>query len=504
MILCDVGLELNNIYQFVLAMVACSKYFVLILVQKHRSSSKFSLHGWVGGFSGKQTSKVLHSQPSSNVKRGHSNANSGVQGLKARGDFVVHGVSTVTDYTYKKNDDSTLDKCVVSQNTECPKSAVIGVVEVTGSDCRTRDDQERPQKDTTDVPQKIKWGDLDDGVLILDHGNNVGAEIKFGGFENDNLICRKAEIGDGSVSCIASCSDPENIKLMVTCVQEDHVLQEPLSLPQRNESFEEDCKEVNEVSSKDVNIQMMNENIASPSSDFSCCGKANCENINEINNDLLGSNCPSIQDVSAAIDDAGTVELLAPSIIYDSGDAVISEVSVVDRGSRSVAISQDSESLSPGKFGRGSMRQSTVTDSNGDHVNQRMDSIVDEVSKEQIMSTIDAGEAVESKERFRQRLWCFLFENLNRSVDELYLLCELECDLEQMKEAILVLEEAASDFKELKSRVEEFEKVKKSSSQLSDAPMTMKSDQRRPHALSWEVRMFASFFTNEIVFPENK
>lgn len=486
-ILCDVGLVPNNIYKFVLAMVACSKYFVLILVQKHRSSSKFSLHGWVGGISGKQTSKVLHSQHSSNVKRGNSNANNGVQGLKARRDFVVHDMSTVTDYTSIKNDDSTLDKCFVSQNTECPKSAVIGVVEVTGSDCRTRDDQERPQKDTADVPQKIKLGDLDDGVLILDHGNNVGAEIKFGGFENDNLIFRKAEIGDGSVSCIASCSDPENIKLMVTCVQ-DHVLQEPLSLPQRNESFEEDRKEVNEVSSKDVNIQMMNENIASPSSDFSGCRKANCENINEINNNLLGSNCPSIQDVSAAIDEAGTVELLAPSVIYDSGDAVISEVSVVDRGLSSVAISQDSESLSPGKFGRGSMRQSTVTDSNGDHVNQGMNLIADEVSKEHIMSTIDAGEAVESKERFRQRLWCFLFENLNRSVDELYLLCELECDLEQMKEAIIVLEEAASDFKELKSRVEEFEKVKKSSSQSSDAPMTMKSDQRRPHALSWEVR----------------
>ncbi|KAA8541004.1 hypothetical protein F0562_024858 [Nyssa sinensis] len=58
-----------------------------------------------------------------------------------------------------------------------------------------------------------------------------------------------------------------------------------------------------------------------------------------------------------------------------------------------------------------------------------------------------------------------------------------------MKEAILVLEEAASDFKELNSRVEEFEKVKRSSSQLIDgAPITMKSDHRRPHALSWEVR----------------
>ncbi|KAK8943770.1 hypothetical protein KSP40_PGU021629 [Platanthera guangdongensis] len=58
----------------------------------------------------------------------------------------------------------------------------------------------------------------------------------------------------------------------------------------------------------------------------------------------------------------------------------------------------------------------------------------------------------EGKERFRERLWCFLFENMNRAVDELYLLCELECDMEQMNEAILVLEEAMSDFRELKCR----------------------------------------------------
>lgn len=117
------------------------------------------------------------------------------------------------------------------------------------------------------------------------------------------------------------------------------------------------------------------------------------------------------------------------------------------------------------------------------------DSVINAMGSGQIMSAMGPSqsqtEGGESKERFRQRLWCFLFENLNRAVDELYLLCELECDIDQMKEAVLVLEEAASDFKDLNCRVEEFEKVKKS----SDKPtMTMKSEQRRPHALSWEVR----------------
>lgn len=69
-------------------------------------------------------------------------------------------------------------------------------------------------------------------------------------------------------------------------------------------------------------------------------------------------------------------------------------------------------------------------------------------------------------------------------------MCELECDLEQMKEAILVLEEGASDFKELASRVEKFENVKKSTSSSPDLlPVNLKTDHRRPHALSWEVSL---------------
>uniref|UniRef100_A0A0D9X148 S phase cyclin A-associated protein in the endoplasmic reticulum N-terminal domain-containing protein n=1 Tax=Leersia perrieri TaxID=77586 RepID=A0A0D9X148_9ORYZ len=102
-------------------------------------------------------------------------------------------------------------------------------------------------------------------------------------------------------------------------------------------------------------------------------------------------------------------------------------------------------------------------------------------------------ETAGSKERFRQRLWCFLFENLNRAVDELYLLCELECDMEQINESVLVLEEAISDFQELKSRAEHFDNTKKSTALPKEGmPMTVKADHRRPHALSWEVRRMTS------------
>jgi hypothetical protein len=103
------------------------------------------------------------------------------------------------------------------------------------------------------------------------------------------------------------------------------------------------------------------------------------------------------------------------------------------------------------------------------------------------------GEIAEGKERFRQRLWCFLFENLNRAVDELYLLCELECDMEQINESMLVLDEAISDFRELKSRAEHFDNTKKSTGlPKEEMPMAVKADHRRPHSLSWEVCILLS------------
>ncbi|CAH9095768.1 unnamed protein product [Cuscuta epithymum] len=156
-------------------------------------------------------------------------------------------------------------------------------------------------------------------------------------------------------------------------------------------------------------------------------------------------------------------------------------LSATDEDAKAVGTSQNSESAVP--------EESLLETSNGDIGREGNTIIIDDFHQTQTIYGVDADGNDESKERFRQRLWCFLFENLNRAVDELYLLCELECDLAQTKEAILVLEEAASDFKELNSRVKEFENIKKTSSHLIDGtPLVMKSDHRRPHALSWEVR----------------
>ncbi|KZV21693.1 hypothetical protein F511_02851 [Dorcoceras hygrometricum] len=137
--------------------------------------------------------------------------------------------------------------------------------------------------------------------------------------------------------------------------------------------------------------------------------------------------------------------------------------------------------------------QSTLTASVGESSEQKQQENGDDLP-----DTQNTGATGESKERFRERLWGFLFENLNRAVDELYLLCELECDLDQMKEASLVLDEAASDFRELKFRVEKFEKLKRSSCPGTDwgPSILQSSDHRRPHALSWEVRILFLLISN--------
>ncbi|KAL8091446.1 uncharacterized protein LOC141693225 [Apium graveolens] len=443
--------------------------------KKHRSSSKFSLHGWVGGRSGRPAPKALPSQPSLNKRR--SSNNSATQDLKARGGPVVHAVSSVLDHSSITNKDSALDKCIVSNNFP---SGVVKTGEGLSFDGRAGDDQKLSGKDNLVVIQKIKWGDLDDEVLILNSGNISGGQIKFGGFENDNLVFRKAGIGDVSGTCMTASSRSVKSTLSTERCEEDH-MQESLSSPQ-TKSVEENLKEG--VASEEVDVHITNDQIPSLGSDVPGCEKANHAHTNS---EPLNSSCPDSESTIREVGAGLFTEPLASDITCETSDAVIPEVAIMDESLSTVIDIVDSGSVLPEKSGDGSPKQSTTPESNEDCANGEKQSLLDGFLE--VHTCTDEDEAVESKERFRQRLWCFLFENLNRSIDELYLLCELECDVEQMKEAVLVLEEAAFDFKELKSRVEEFETVKKASPQLSDrAPMTLKSDQRRPHALSWEVR----------------
>ncbi|KVH98506.1 hypothetical protein Ccrd_023280 [Cynara cardunculus var. scolymus] len=386
--------------------------------KKHRSNSKFSLQGWVGGLSRKQNSNVVPHQPH-HVQHGTSNVSCSEPIIKTKGSSTPDSGNSNNTYvpTEYEKDVNYLDKCVVSHD----------------DDNKTGYDHELPQIDNLDVFPKIKWGNLDDGALVQTSSKTASIDIKFGDIGNE--VAEIAVTEDDSVSSMPLSTELKE-KEIVSAAEEDTGSQE--------------IEEVKEVSSEDVKIQIINEEVISQS-------------------------------------DGGSQEL-DKNLKTENLDASGSENLVTNRD---LSFSQDSEFTLDEKVTIEIPKESTPTTSTEDSDGKQTASVFNDLSEGQIMSAIGSGEieAGESKERFRQRLWCFLFENLNRAVDELYLLCELECDIDQMKEAVLVLEEAASDFKALNSRVEEFEKVKKSLTQSSDkSPMTMKAEQRRPHALSWEVR----------------
>ncbi|KAL3513098.1 hypothetical protein ACH5RR_025815 [Cinchona calisaya] len=471
--------------------------------KKHRSSSKFSVHGWVGGLSAKQSSRHPKSQPSVNVKFNNSSY-VGQPSEASRQSFIT--------------DPGASDKY------SCLKAGVAHK-QSQGVDC-----YDSPTKNP-DVLPKIKWGDLDDRTFLLHQENTAGSEIKFGRTASPTLDCTKYQNADNSILCSSSSDHKENNLIEINLVE--NLLISSSSLLPRTKSLANNCQDVSQVFSEDVKAQISNDKVVDSNGSVS----DSCEHARKKQVKNLDTCTQFIENLSSATTDMN----LAPAVGCEAGYSEVTELSAIDGSSNMVVMipeecrpgTTNTHSLSRGKnsclcteealtipelaithepgskiskddvndthsnmvFPEDSQslqpettEESIVVTSVGNFECQPVDVVLNDLKKAQIVDHIDEN-GDESKERFRERLWCFLFENLNRAIDELYLLCELECDLEQMKEAILVLEEAASDFRELNSRVEDFEKVRKSSSDILDgAPLTMKSDHRRPHALSWEVR----------------
>ncbi|XVF11847.1 hypothetical protein REPUB_Repub08aG0062400 [Reevesia pubescens] len=439
---------------------------------KHRSCSKFSVQSRAGGFSAKNANNLMRGLPLLNEKAGT------VQG-KCRSQLQTSGINSdvhsrggLANSTAESKEDKKnmcyLDKCVLKQDHEVPISPSL----VKNSNGSCADNPKIQSKDKPHIVHKIKWGDLEDDVLVAHNENIFGGEIKLGDIGDDNVVgCRKHENTGNSISCSSFTNLQENT-VEASMDVDTHSCQVSPSTP-KDEIMEETCKEVNIISSEVVEAQTNYDKIISEDDGYK---EIHTEHIKPIKDNQVDTSFLSCQA-------SGTkVRPEVPDVTLEVGKPKTSKVPIIDGGSNIEMVSQDAVSLPPENSGPETLRESIMTDviqDGGKH----------DLSKAQIITALGEGDAGESKERFRERLWCFLFENLNRAMDELYLLCELECDLEQMKEAILVLEEAASDFKELTTRVEEFENVKKSSSQLIDGvPLTLKGDHRRPHALSWEVR----------------
>ncbi|XP_010258153.1 PREDICTED: uncharacterized protein LOC104598005 [Nelumbo nucifera] len=461
--------------------------------KKHKTSSKFSIQNLVGGFSSKTPSTSLHSQPSLNDRTGNSQARQKSESSKGGGDASLH-VQVGGEYSFSASKEAEktahdLVKCTANQDSELPKPSYFRSISTTNSN-----NQEVIQKEKLDMIPKIKWGDLEDDALVLHHDITDRTEIKFGDIGVDNLaVCRKSVNANDSMSSVPSCTAAPPVDVeVVTSIDAEHVPCQTSTMIQRDKPLEH-YKELNETSSKNVGSPKADEKILGPNDGV--------ENIEEINHkhvmptrgaaiDGLDSNdLYSQNSLSSANQEVGMVMTPKGAESKSNDDALnVSAVPVANGLPCIIVGTQDPVLLSEEKNVPETSDDALVREA-VEGCSSKQDGAIDvDLSQAQIMTALGEGELGESRERFRQRLWCFLFENLNRAVDELYLLCELECDLEQMKEAILVLEEATSDFKELKSRVEGFEKGSSPRLSIDGRPVNVKSEHRRPHALSWEVR----------------
>ncbi|PRQ16273.1 putative S phase cyclin A-associated protein in the endoplasmic reticulum [Rosa chinensis] len=434
--------------------------------KKQRSSSKLSLQSWVGGSSGKNAnSSSGHSLSIENSRNYFGKRRS--QLPKVGGNSAVHSQGSGASTIPTPNKSKMGVPCDIGIDKQCAKCPMSSPSFITNPDGETRDLEKIPARDNSEVVHKIKWGDLEDDGLALPLTNVVGTRIKFGAIGDENLVASKEH--ENCHSFVPSANSQEN-KLFAASADANSVSHQTASVNDKDQLYEDNCKEVDIISAENVEEPIQNDKMVDVDNNTSNCKAIHTENIEAVADDPVSAS-------TLACEEGGTVgKVEAPVVVTVVSNPAIFEESGPDGSSSEVHISKDKDLVPPDKSNPEICAEPTLTPSGHYMLNSNMSALGD----------CDTGE---SKERFRQRLWCFLFENLNRAVDELYLLCELECDVEQMKEAILVLEEARSDFRDLNTRVEDFEKIKRAPSQLIDGvPITLKSDHRRPHALSWEVR----------------
>lgn len=459
--------------------------------KKHR---KFSFQGLVGEASGKGRPSAERGSSSFSVRNANTHPKQKYHapkvGLDSNSQVKLDGGKSKTTLKEEKMAQPCLDKCIVSENTECTTN-VTNSVSTNGPNEKFLVDTWKEKSDTSPRIPKIKWGDLEDDVLLLSHDNLDETETRFVDLGDDNLLMHQNTGASDELKSSDSCADIQEDKVVVTLADAEQPPSELCPLVPVDISYNGDSEEINTSCSKDVDLLCEDEKVLPPKDP---CPNESCEAcVKLMDNDIreeLHINSPDLENsLSTIVKEVGMVTESQGHCDKSQDDFVtISEIPVNDC---ITTIVLGDHIIPP--------VQNVVLEPSDDvsvseNQNRSQDGKIDtHNTNAQNMDVLEEGESSESKERFRQRLWCFLFENLNRAIDELYLLCELECDLEQMKEAILVLEEAGSDFKELKSRVEGFDIVKRPSSQPFDGVMVnSKIDHRRPHALSWEVRRMAA------------
>lgn len=333
------------------------------------------------------------------------------------------------------------------------------------------------ERGDVDIVPKIRWGDLEDVSLSLSEGFGNSSKIPNRG----SVDCAEGIVKE--VSNVANTGKSASSSLQVGEQTTENVKSLPASVSSSIGEESPDEKEVNVVPSYDLGSVDVELKDAPEPLNQSRDNRIMRMNEHEPDTELCINHAVNKSHPSSFIEAIESLTIDEPSDKSGDGPKDVAEISNTNENDDSQGTSLRPDLNNVVEIS-GDASLTETEDPKGPHYDSTYGADLGE------------GEQGESKERFRERLWCFLFENLNRAVDELYLLCELECDMEQIDEAILVLEEAASDFKELKSRAEHFENTKRIASQLSKdgMPMNVKADHRRPHALSWEVRVSNSSY----------
>ncbi|KAJ0973846.1 hypothetical protein J5N97_015811 [Dioscorea zingiberensis] len=423
--------------------------------KKNRVSSKLSIQQVSGGSLVKTNAYSPCNQVTNNDEAGKFHSKRQSQPFRAG---FVSGESP--DWPLTNESGKSVDKVDANQENEPPKKPVLMAMTTMNLEGGIKEIQEvSMKKSADDVPiPKIKWGDLEDESLIVP-GKCVVSSISEKHKQNEE---------DGNLQ--ASPSTP---------LQEDTTIKGSQSIEQfpsgtqssvlPTDSVDLGQDKVRETPMEGVELDSNSEGLVRIVTRPDEAGKT-----------IIGEDIGNVSSTFVEEAESVVFQRVHNSSVVGSSEtleeAIAQENVSMKIGLEGITLLEHHNTSAEdpvGASGAASIREGNVL----------QNSSVDEAELGEV-------ESAESKERFRQRLWCFLFENLNRAVDELYLLCELECDVEQMDEAILVLEEATSDFRELKSRVENFETIKRSPSQSpkTGTSISVKTDHRRPHALSWEVR----------------
>ncbi|XP_050955383.1 S phase cyclin A-associated protein in the endoplasmic reticulum isoform X3 [Labeo rohita] len=145
----------------------------------------------------------------------------------------------------------------------------------------------------------------------------------------------------------------------------------------------------------------------------------------------------------------------------------------------SVPVESKEEEAKTKNHGNSNARAQRIN--SGLHRNKKQNSVLD--CKNAPGSILDKGpEKSPTKTRqprkvdLRARYWAFLFDNLRRAVDEIYVTCESDQSVVECKEVLMMLDNYVRDFKALIDWIQLQEKLEK-----TDA-------QNRPTSLAWEVR----------------